>query len=161
MIFKYWAASSSECAITFTYMHLADAFIQSDLQCIQVIHVLSVCVFPGNWTHNLCAANAMLYHWATGTLIINTMNLFTHCIFWLICKPPCLIYRFKWVNNAPNWLPRLHVVCTLPMATSRLVYNTWEAMVLFAEGYARKVVKRHRRRNPGCDFTETRELSGF
>ncbi len=35
-------------------MHLADAFIQSDLQCIQVIHLLSVCVFPGNvnWTHN-------------------------------------------------------------------------------------------------------------
>ncbi len=30
---------------------------------------LSVCVFPGNWTHDLfCAANAMLYHWATGTL---------------------------------------------------------------------------------------------
>ncbi len=26
----------------------------------------SVCVFPGNRTHNLCAANAMLYHWATG-----------------------------------------------------------------------------------------------
>ncbi len=24
--------------ITFTFMHLADAFIQSDLQCIQVIH---------------------------------------------------------------------------------------------------------------------------
>ncbi len=43
---------------TFTFMHLADAFIQSDLQCIQVIHFL--CVFPGNRTHNLCAANAML-----------------------------------------------------------------------------------------------------
>ncbi len=27
---------------------------------------VSMCV-PGNWTHNLCAANAMLYHWATGT----------------------------------------------------------------------------------------------
>ncbi len=25
----------------------------------------SVHVFPGNRTHNLCAANAMLYHWAT------------------------------------------------------------------------------------------------
>ncbi len=25
------------------FMHLADAFIQSDLQCIQVIHVLPVC----------------------------------------------------------------------------------------------------------------------
>ncbi len=45
---------------TFTFMHLADTFIQSDLQYIQVIHFLSVCVFPGNWTHNLCAANAML-----------------------------------------------------------------------------------------------------
>ncbi len=41
-------------------MHLADAFIQSDLQYIQVIHVLSVCVFPGNWTHNVWAANEML-----------------------------------------------------------------------------------------------------
>ncbi len=30
---------------------------------------LSVCVFPGNRTHDLCAANAMLYHWATGTVI--------------------------------------------------------------------------------------------
>ncbi len=29
---------------------------------------LSVHVFPGNRTHNLCAANGMLYHWATGTL---------------------------------------------------------------------------------------------
>ncbi len=27
-------------------MHLADAFIQSDLQYIQVIHLLPVCVFP-------------------------------------------------------------------------------------------------------------------
>ncbi len=35
-------------ASTFTFMHLADAFIQSDLQCIQAIHVLSVCVFSGN-----------------------------------------------------------------------------------------------------------------
>ncbi len=33
---------------TFTFMHLADAFIQSDLQCIHAIHFLSVCVFPGN-----------------------------------------------------------------------------------------------------------------
>ncbi len=39
----------------FTFMHLADAFIQSDLQCIQAIHLLSVCVFPGNRTHNLVA----------------------------------------------------------------------------------------------------------
>ncbi len=48
--------------ITFTFMCLADALIQSDLQCIQVIHFLSVCVFSGNRTHNLSAANTMLYH---------------------------------------------------------------------------------------------------
>ncbi len=29
---------------TFTFMHLADTFIQSDLQCIQAIHFLYVCV---------------------------------------------------------------------------------------------------------------------
>ncbi len=31
-------------SIIFTFMHLADAFIQSDLQCIQVKHILSVCI---------------------------------------------------------------------------------------------------------------------
>ncbi len=41
-------------------LHLQDDFIQSDLQSIQAIHFLSVHVFPGNRTHNLCAANAML-----------------------------------------------------------------------------------------------------
>ncbi len=46
----------------YTFTHLADTFIQSDLQCIQVIHFLPVCVFSGNWTHNLYVANAMLYH---------------------------------------------------------------------------------------------------
>ncbi len=34
---------------TFTFMHLTDAFIQSDLQSIQAIHFLSVCVFPGSY----------------------------------------------------------------------------------------------------------------
>ncbi len=32
-------------SFTFTCMHLADAFIQSDLQCIQHIHLFSVHVF--------------------------------------------------------------------------------------------------------------------
>ncbi len=47
-------------SLIFTFMHLADTFIQSDLQCIQHIHLISVCAFPGNRTHNLCTANAML-----------------------------------------------------------------------------------------------------
>ncbi len=43
------------------FMHLADAFIQSDLQCIQVIRVLSVCVCSlGIEPTTFCTANAML-----------------------------------------------------------------------------------------------------
>ncbi len=53
----------------YIYAFVADAFIQSDLQCIQIIYLLSVYVFPWNWTLDLCAANAMLYHWATGIFI--------------------------------------------------------------------------------------------
>ncbi len=59
-------------------MHLADAFIQS----IQVIHFLSVFLFPGNWAHNLCAANAMLYHWATGTIIEMCVVVIIVMIIW-------------------------------------------------------------------------------
>ncbi len=55
--------------LTFTFMHLADAFIQSDLQLHSGYTFLSVYVFPGNRTHNLlrCWHNALpLSH--TGTL---------------------------------------------------------------------------------------------
>ncbi len=38
---------------TFTFMHLADAFIQSDLQLHSGYTCSLVCVFPGNRTHNL------------------------------------------------------------------------------------------------------------
>ncbi len=47
-------------------MHLADAFIQSDLHCIQVTvfftFFLSALAFPGNRTHDLGVVSAMLYH---------------------------------------------------------------------------------------------------
>ncbi len=60
--------------LTFTFMHLADAFIQSDLRFIKAIYsgytfFLSVHVFPRNRSHNLlrCWRNALpLSH--TGTL---------------------------------------------------------------------------------------------
>ncbi len=74
-------------------MHLADAFIQSDLQAIQAIYVyiyffLSVHVFPGNRTHNLCTANAMLYHWATGTLY------YLYKTYYIILSPIWLFVLF-------------------------------------------------------------------
>jgi len=42
-----------EVHLFFTFMHLTDAFIQSELQSIQAILFLSACVLPQNWTHNL------------------------------------------------------------------------------------------------------------
>ncbi len=44
-----------------------DAFIQSDLQCIQAIHFCQYVCSLGITPTTFCAANAMLYHWATGT----------------------------------------------------------------------------------------------
>jgi len=39
-----------------------------------------VCVFLGNWT--FCAANAMLYHWATGTSALLYLHMFWRAVFW-------------------------------------------------------------------------------
>ncbi len=71
---------------TFTFMHLADAFIQSDLQCIQAIHffyyqyVCSLGIEPMTF----CAANAMLYHRATGPLNLRDLERFNVFLFQLI-----------------------------------------------------------------------------
>ncbi len=43
--------------ITFTFMHLADAFIQSDLQCIQAIHFFISMRVPE------LNPQPLLYHW--------------------------------------------------------------------------------------------------
>ncbi len=50
-------------------MHLADAFIQSHLQCIQAIHLVIMCV-PWELNPQPFVLNVMLYHWATGTLLL-------------------------------------------------------------------------------------------
>ncbi len=59
---------------TFTFMHLADAFIQSDLQLHSGYTFLLVHVFPGNRTHNLLCnwRNALpLSHRGTNILKFN------------------------------------------------------------------------------------------
>ncbi len=58
---------SPKLSYTFTCMHLADTFLQSDLQFIQAMHFLYVCSL-GIEPTTFCTANAMLYHWATWTL---------------------------------------------------------------------------------------------
>ncbi len=53
-------------------MHLANAFIQSNVQAIHFCqYVCSLGIEPTTFR----AANAMLYHWATGTLPITQVNI--------------------------------------------------------------------------------------
>ncbi len=66
-------------------MHLADAFIQSDLQLHSGNTFLSVYVFPGNRTHNLlrCSRNALpLSH--SETLFLNLPALLHFDAYFLI-----------------------------------------------------------------------------
>lgn len=46
-------------SIASTFMHLADAFIQSDSHCIQALCFFNACI-PGNRTHNIGIASAKL-----------------------------------------------------------------------------------------------------
>ncbi len=46
----------------YIFMHLADAFIQSDLYCIQALHFCQYVCSLGIEPTTFCAANAMLYH---------------------------------------------------------------------------------------------------
>ncbi len=57
----------------FTFMHLADTFIQSDLQYIQVIQFLYMCSL-GIEPTTFSAANAMLYHWAPETRALRALR---------------------------------------------------------------------------------------
>ncbi len=53
---------------TFTFMHLADAFIQSNLQCIQVIHLCCQYVYSlGIEPTTFVLLTQRSNHWATGT----------------------------------------------------------------------------------------------
>ncbi len=84
--------------------------------------VLSVCVFPGNRTHNLCAANAMLYHWATGTqdmpicifvyysLIICVLSCCCHFVtLWSFCR----YNKFLVCVNTLTWPIKLILILIL------------------------------------------------
>ncbi len=77
-------------------MHLADAFIQSDLHCIQVTvfcTFLSALAFPGNRTHDLGVASAMLYHLSYRKACISN-NVIIILLF-LICNNVINSYKYQ------------------------------------------------------------------
>ncbi len=76
-------------SLTFTFMHLADALIQTDLQCIQVIHlycqyVCSLGIEPTTFALLTQCSN----HWATGTLFQTLVS----SLLVVILTPP---HRFQ------------------------------------------------------------------
>ncbi len=108
--------------IYYIFMHLADAFIQSDLQCIQAIYffyqyVCSLGIEPTIF----CAANAMFYHWATGTRI-------THyaCyggIFWaFMCVR--IIYHLFDTKQQHFWPP--HTSIPIFLSRYRQLTGFWD-----------------------------------
>ncbi len=66
-------------SVTFTFMHLADTFIQSDLQLHSGYTFFNqyVCSLGIELT-TFCAADAIIYHWATQEHL-NTVVISQHC----------------------------------------------------------------------------------
>lgn len=65
--------AASYVKLIFTFKHLAGAFIQS-ISALKV-YILPLCVIPGNYTHDLDIAGAMLYQlYQVGKQILTDFN---------------------------------------------------------------------------------------
>ncbi len=93
--------------ITFTFMHLSDAFIQSNLHTLHSsysFYILSALAFPGNRTHDLGVASTMLYHLSYRKALINNIKTYSttqlhshitrpiihHLLVVIECDPFCI-----------------------------------------------------------------------
>ncbi len=110
---------------------------------------LSVHVFPGNQTHNLCAADAMLYHWATGTwytinnsavfnIIILFIYLFLHLCIWhkLLSKVNYIAFKhfvsscIFWESNPWPWYCYHHVLYCLSTRKKNVNFHSCQDILL-------------------------------
>ncbi len=107
-------------------MHLADAFIQSDLHCIQVtvFYIWSALAFPGNRTHDLGVASAILYYLSYRKAVSKESyprkHAFTAHLTWiwfgLFCQicgetSPSTCGQIVWLLLVCFCLPAWHVSC--------------------------------------------------
>ncbi len=77
-------------------MHLADAFIQSDLQLHSGYTFSSVHVFPGNQTHNLLR---LVHEICLYIYVINTHTYTTFFILDAINRLTALIYIYIYIDK--------------------------------------------------------------
>ncbi len=92
----------------FTFMHLADAFIQSDLQCIQAIHLYCqyVCSL-GIEPTTFALLTQRSKHWATGILFI--AYLLSSLLSPFLVKGinrPLVHLSSRWMLHTGSWLRR-------------------------------------------------------
>ncbi len=78
-----WVIYSQTIYITFTFMHLADAFIQSDLHCIQVtvLHLIS------SQTNGAVSNYTYLFRFVWFVLVFSDLLFcfrICRCVFWLV-----------------------------------------------------------------------------
>ncbi len=118
----------------FTFMYLSDAFIQSDLQCIQAIHLYCqyVCSLVIE-THNLCATTTELYHWATETILDNVYLIIKVYLLIKAARIDVVQVRELGSHNSLCTLPRKIYPCKIFSVYSiQLVYHTviqWQRML--------------------------------
>ncbi len=116
---SWWLMVAFFITFTFTFMHLADAFIQSDLQLHSGYKFLLVHVFPGNRTHNLSLSwrNVLpLSHTGTqslnGKIAIGNGLLITRSDHWFLSYGISFLLRFccaLWLISSISHLQ----ICTM------------------------------------------------
>ncbi len=104
---------------TLTFMHLVDAFIQSDLQCIQAIHVfLSVC-------HSLFLAGRMIFP-PLSEILDFILNVYIYIYIYInLCLSFYLFLPFlacTYLNNAWNLLLRALPLSVCLFKKNRFMY---------------------------------------
>ncbi len=111
--------------MTFTFMHLADTFIQSDLQLHSGYTFSLICVFPGNRTHNFlhCWRNALpLSHtFIQFRDIFAQLTLGLHCCASVSLAPICSSAQ-EMFRGEVFWPP-------LPVSLSWHVFLSWAGSV--------------------------------
>ncbi len=88
--------------LSFTFMHLADAFIQSDLQLHSGYTFLLVHAFPGNRTHNLSLSwrNVLpLSHTGTHVFFLRRYRYILLCFYYVPTETYCGGSEFKYPGS--------------------------------------------------------------
>ncbi len=131
-------SNSKECSTWF--IHNIYIYIYAFIRCFypkrltvlfRLYMFLSVCVFPGKWTHNLCAANAMLYHWATGTQQYFILYLYLRYIWIWLRKSVFINCYLFWITDVLAFQTSVQLLMDYLVAWKRRCWRTNKGVLLY------------------------------